>query len=228
MAKRKRLDECEQKAGPTRKSPRATRLGRAAVNVNKEDPNSGSKAPNDRSSDHDPDHGRTLRITEQTGDLFTAPDHTVLIHACNCEGHWGKGIAAQFKKRYSAAFSTYKARCENHDQADLRGTALLIPPAEEVSEGDRHLVGCLFTSLSKGRSKDKPAEIVRYTETAMKDLLRQISAYHESHESKIEQIWMCKINSGLFGVPWEDSKAALERVEVPDGVPRDVVVMSKD
>ena len=226
MAKRKRLDEFEQKAEPTRKSPRATRLGRAAVNVNKEGSTRDSQPPNDRSSDHD--HGRTLRITEQTGDLFAAPKYTVLVHACNCEGHWGKGIAAQFKKRYAAAFSTYKARCENHDQADLRGTALLILPAEEVSEGDRHLVGCLFTSLSKGRSKDKPAEIVRYTETAMKDLFRQIAAYNQANGPKIEGIWMCKINSGLFGVPWEDSKAALERVEVPDGVPRDVVVMSKD
>jgi len=227
MAKRKRLDEYEQKAEPTRKSPRATRLGRAAVNVNKEDPNSGCKAPNDRISDHDPDHGRTVRITEQTGDLFTAPDHTVLVHACNCEGHWGRGIAAQFKKRYQAAFSTYRAHCETHDQAGLRGTALLIPPVGKVPGDNRHFVGCLFTSLSKGRSKDKPAEIVRYTETAMKDLFRQIAAYNQANGPKIEGIWMCKINSGLFNVPWEDSKAALEAVKAPEGVPRDVIVMSK-
>ncbi|KAF3891950.1 hypothetical protein GY631_4499 [Trichophyton interdigitale] len=38
-------------------------------------------------------------ITEIEGDLFLAPEGAALIHACNCQGSWGKGIALEFKNR---------------------------------------------------------------------------------------------------------------------------------
>lgn len=31
----------------------------------------------------------------------------------------------------------------------------------------------------------------------------------------VEEIRMCKINSGLFNVPWETTKAVIEGIEVP-------------
>ncbi|GES62242.1 phosphatase [Aspergillus terreus] len=39
------------------------------------------------------------KITEIEGDLFSAPDGAGLIHACNCEGSWGGGIAKAFREK---------------------------------------------------------------------------------------------------------------------------------
>ena len=59
----------------------------------------------------------------------------------------------------------------------------------------------------------------------MRDLLRQVAM-----EKGIGEIRMCRINSGLFAVPWEDSKKAIEglalgKEEIPeDGAPWRIVV----
>ena len=96
------------------------------------------------------------------GDLFTAPDNSILVHACNTLGSWGSGIALTFRQNYPAQFAQYKAHCVTHGQA-LVGTCLLIP-------GDKHDIACLFTSRAYGRRKDKPAEILAATRKALIDL----------------------------------------------------------
>ena len=96
------------------------------------------------------------------GDLFTAPDHSILVHACNTLGSWGSGIALTFRQNYPAQFAQYKAHCVTHDEA-LVGTCLLIP-------GDKHDIACLFTSRAPGKDKDKPAAILAATRKALKDL----------------------------------------------------------
>lgn len=89
-----------------------------------------------------------LIINEHIGDIFAAPANALLIHACNCKGVWGRGIAAAFKAKYPAAFKIYKAHC-NKPVNQLIGKSLLIPP----QPGDRHqhYVGCVFTSVGFGR-----------------------------------------------------------------------------
>jgi len=164
------------------------------------------------------------------GDLFTAPPNTLLIHACNSKGHWGKGIALAFRENYPEAFASNEAYCKSRPSGEIPGTALLIPPADNLSVDQRHFVGCLFTSLSMGRAKDKPATILANIGPAVNDLLRQVAEWNadEHYESKVDLIWMCRINSGLFNVPWEDTKRVLETVRVPDGVPSDVTVVTRE
>ncbi|KAL4809305.1 hypothetical protein BDV18DRAFT_131747 [Aspergillus unguis] len=94
-------------------------------------------------------------ITEVEGDLFDAPDNAALIHACNCQGAWGAGIAKVFKKKYPAAFKIYNDYCRKYldkrEYLDLEfitrfstnerlmdrkirwpeGTALIIAPQRE-------------------------------------------------------------------------------------------------
>ncbi|KAL4934542.1 uncharacterized protein BDV17DRAFT_286238 [Aspergillus undulatus] len=53
-------------------------------------------------------------ITEIEGDLFDARDGAALIHACNCHGVWGSGIAKTFKQKYPAAFNAYKDYCQKY------------------------------------------------------------------------------------------------------------------
>lgn len=45
------------------------------------------------------------------GDLF-ASQAQVLVNTVNCVGIMGKGVAAEFKRRYPAMFDDYKLRCE--------------------------------------------------------------------------------------------------------------------
>ncbi|KAI6867842.1 hypothetical protein KC338_g3060 [Hortaea werneckii] len=227
-------------------------------------------------------HTNRLKVVESKGDIFAAPSNSLLIHACNCEGSWGAGIAKAFKTHYPSAYEVYHAHCTSHDPEDLIGTALLIPTfhgddhdddstrtrtksdrktntrtaagdeqlnSSEQQHKHHHFVGCLFTSRSKGAKKrDSPAQILDATGSAMRDLLEQVvkqqsdhkrtagevlssstsdNSDEENYEGKkkgqtaqngrvVEEIRMCKINSGLFNVPWEKTKAVVEGIQVPE------------
>jgi len=154
-----------------------------------------------------------FRVVEHEGDIFDAPDHSVLIHACNCFGLWGAGIAAAFRDRYPEAHDIYYKHCESFSADELVGTALLIPPSE--SEGRKHYVGCLFTSRMFGVGRDSPRQILANTGPAMEDLIEQI-AKAVRDGSTVSEIRTCHINSGLFSVPWKRSKAVMEDLKVPE------------
>ena len=168
----------------------------------------------------------TLKIIEESADIFAFPKSTLLIHACNAQGHWSAGIAKAFKDRYPAAYKIYHSHCTkpaNAASRHLSGTALLIPPqvhSRDKAEAEAgHFVGCLFTSRGKGRDKDSPATILANTGPAMRDLLSQVEAWNAGDdERKVGDLVMCRINSGLFNVPWEKTKAVLEGIEMTGDV----------
>ncbi|KAG5300434.1 ADP-ribose 1''-phosphate phosphatase [Histoplasma ohiense] len=237
-------------------------------------------------------------ITEIQGDLFDAPEGAALIHACNCQGSWGKGIAATFKEKYPAAYRIFRSHCRqylSHPQTQTQtsrqqsrilklpeGTALIIPPqpadyqlqpqpqsqtpplsnrgrgrgrgragggalhsssgltALSRPAGKKHWIICLFTSWHYGRwSRSPPDIILENTMSAMADLKRQIAAAaavaataassttspaattttttttaltatRGCEEAQLGELWGCRLNAGLFGVPWERTKAVLE------------------
>ncbi|KAK0705055.1 ADP-ribose 1''-phosphate phosphatase [Lasiosphaeris hirsuta] len=162
----------------------------------------------------------TFRITDKVGDLFDAPPNSVLIHACNCIGSWSGGIARAFRDHYPDAYRIYNAHCKRSLPERLAGTALLIAPRPDA--GKQHYIGCVFTSKRFGRAKDTPAMILRSTAPAMLDLMRQVAAEMENGE-EIGEIRMCRINSGLFSVPWQQSKRVIERLQLgEEDVPKDV------
>jgi ADP-ribose 1''-phosphate phosphatase len=173
-------------------------------------------------SEADVTNGKAFTVTEIVGDIFDAPDNTVIIHACNCLGSWSAGIALAFKQRYPKAFQVYKEHCESHSLTSLIGTALLIPPTE--TKGPCHYVGCLFTSKKYGRGRDSPAQILKSTGPAMEDLVDAIVV----EGGKVEEVRMCQINSGLFSVPWAKSREIIEGLDIGDAesVPREIKVYS--
>ncbi|EGS23968.1 putative ADP-ribose 1''-phosphate protein [Thermochaetoides thermophila DSM 1495] len=174
------------------------------------------------------------RIVPHTGSLFpTAPPNTLLIHACNTLGSWGGGIAAQFARLYPSAYKVYKSHCvrHKHNRGELVGRALLIPPLDSPSlpglkedgKGDGtgpgvrgHYIGCLFTSLAYGKKRDSEDKILAATAKAWRWLMRLVCEAEEGGEM-IREVRMCKINAGLFGVPWESTKRAIEGVELREG-----------
>jgi ADP-ribose 1''-phosphate phosphatase len=125
-------------------------------------------APNNRLISLRPPHDCIImsKLVYVTGDLFAAPQGSILVHACNTVGSWGAGIALAFRSKYPQAFQQYAAHCKDHDADDLIGSSLLIP-------GEPHDIACLFTSRAYGKRKDTPEEILDATRTAVRDLLRQ-------------------------------------------------------
>lgn len=55
----------------------------------------------------------------------------------------------------------------------------------------------------------------------MRDLLEQVRGWNEAHSGdgavRVEKVRICKINSGLFGVPWEDTVEVLEGIGLDEG-----------
>ena len=156
----------------------------------------------------------TFSVTVNKGDLFGgASADTLLIHACNTQGSWGAGIARAFRDRYPKAYIIYRNFCtREYDPATNpipTGTALLIPP---VDAGKNHWIGCLFTSAKYGKAKSSPEVIVRNTVPAMQMLLELVRL-----AGGVGEVRMCKINSGLFAVPWPKTTEALESIQVQDG-----------
>lgn len=167
-----------------------------------------------------------LRIIDKVGDLFTAPDNAVLIHACNCVGSWGAGIAAAFKQKYPVAYRIHNAHCKSKKPENLVNTAQLISPSEK--QGRKHWVGCLFTSVRFGKRRDSPEQILKATKPAMEALMAQIKEQIEKGR-EIGEVRMCQINSGLFAVPWEKSKESIETIEVDgDKVPKEVTAYVRE
>ena len=48
------------------------------------------------------------------------------------------------------------------------------------------------------------------------------------HAADIKAIRICQINSGLFAVPWERSRAVIEAIEIGENVetPKEIIVYS--
>lgn len=180
-----------------------------------------------KSPDKTKDKLNTVSLTVHKGDLFGgAPKNSLLIHACNTQGSWGAGIARAFRDRYPKAYVIYRNFCiKEHDPRSNpipTGTALLIPP---VDAGKSHWIGCLFTSAKYGKAKAKPEQIVKNTGPAMQMLLELVRlANEEGSREGVSEVRMCKINAGLFSVPWEKTAEALESIEAQEGWRTDVDV----
>lgn len=127
------------------------------------------------------------------GDLFKAPKGSIIIHAVNRKGVWGSGIAKGFADRFPLALTRYRYECFSKGDS-LLGSCLLIP------SGD-YTIGCLFTSKNYGKFVDPKNQILKNTKNAINDLIVQNINSKELH--------MCKINSGLFRVPWIETEKIL-------------------
>ncbi|KAK3902741.1 hypothetical protein C8A05DRAFT_33551 [Staphylotrichum tortipilum] len=155
----------------------------------------------------------TIHITHHTGDIFSAPPATLLIHACNTVGSWGGGIALAFRARYPSAYGIYRAHCLRSTPNQLIGTALLIPPPVSAQGKEKalgHYIGCLFTSRRYGKTRDSVEEILAATGPAVRELMGMVARLEREGKGRVGAVRMCKINSGLFAVPWEESQRVVE------------------
>ena len=128
-------------------------------------------------------------IKFKTGDIFDADLGTYLVHACNCQGMWGSGIAAQFAIEFPKSYAEYREYCRIGDAAP--GDILIC------DEERGRTVVCLFTSRDYGKLVDSPEKILEATKHALMYLPTD------------KPIHMPLINSGKFLVPWSDTAALI-------------------
>ncbi|KAI5967992.1 POA1 [Candida margitis] len=144
-----------------------------------------------------------------TGDLFRhtaqAGKPIVLAHACNTGGSWGGGIAAVFRKKFPQANSEYSNYC--HNNTNLLGKSLLLK-ADDFTDTNIY-IACLFTS----DFNQSPEQIASYTYKSLEHLATQLQSVSDIESNgPMKVVNMPKINAGIFGVPWELTKAELEKV----------------
>ena len=79
-----------------------------------------------------------MSVTVKIGDMFESECQT-LVNTVNCVGVMGKGIAAEFKKRYPEMYKEYKSRCDAHQvrlgepylYTDMLGNSVLMFPTKD-------------------------------------------------------------------------------------------------
>lgn len=134
-------------------------------------------------------------LTEIKGNLFEANVET-LVNAVNCVAVMGKGIALQFRQRFSEDyFKDYKAACKN---GDLRIGKVHIYSLN--SENDpRFIVN--FPTKNHWRDKSR----IEYIDSGLQSLVEEIKLH------KIKSIAMPALGCGLGGLDFEDVRFLVEK-----------------
>lgn len=150
-----------------------------------------------------------MPLIYKKGDVLSDKQADVFCHACNCQHVWGAGVAKQFKEKFPWAFE-----CEEflHRAGLLHlGEAEYYQPCEESEPNESGPdVVCLYTSSGYGKNKDSVDDIVLNTSKAL--------AYCATWFDRGIIIASPKINSGLFGVPWERTAELIEAFVTLTGV----------
>ena len=124
------------------------------------------------------------------GDIFTSPTQTI-VNPVNTVGVMGKGLAAEFKRRYPDMYAGYRTACEKH---------LLVPGKLMLfRECDYQVL--LFPTKEDWLDPSR----IEYIEAG---LAKFVSSY-ESHG--ITSIGFPRLGCGCGGLNWQSVKSVMER-----------------
>lgn len=144
---------------------------------------------------------RYIQSTE--GDVLElAPKGSFIVHAVNCMGVWGNGIAKQIKEKYPKSFKDYRTYC----------SSIIIPGDCRVApEENGHRIVSLFTSKGFGAAVDNKEKILLNTRKSLESFVMYIKSTSENVGKEIK-VYSNQFNSGLFNVPWSASYNILNEV----------------
>lgn len=132
-----------------------------------------------------------MELEYKRGNLFKDINVGVIyLHACNAQGHWGAGIATQFKSIFPKSFVAHTKKSNN-------------PGDGYVLDCGSYKVACLITSKHYGRRKDPPKKILVQTYMAILSVLEDVP--------EGATIYSPKINSGYFATPWDATEKVIIR-----------------
>lgn len=150
-----------------------------------------------------------MTISFKKGDMFSEPVEAI-VNTVNCVGVMGKGVALEFKKRWSENFKAYKKLC---DAKELSPGQMFIFDTNELfaPEGPRFLVN--FPTKAHWRSKSK----LSYIADGLDALARDIET------NNIKSIAIPPLGCGNGGLDWSEVKPLIEtKLGNLDGV--DIIV----
>jgi O-acetyl-ADP-ribose deacetylase (regulator of RNase III) len=128
------------------------------------------------------------------GNIFEIDGVYNYAHGCNCAGAMGKGIAIQFKKRFSKMYVEYKSLCNRGEFS--------LGDAFEYNYGEGYVYN-LGTQLTWKTKAD-----IFALEQSLKNMLIHAS------KNNIEKIALPKIGAGLGGLMWDDVKNVINKVSI--------------
>src|SRR5664280_3759889 len=124
-------------------------------------------------------------IIQAQGDLL-ADDVDALVNTVNCVGVMGKGIALQFKRRYSDVFKVYERACK---QGDVQIGRMLVVPTHQL-DCPSWMIN--FPTKRHWRSSSK----IEYIEAGLANL-RQVIQEHG-----IKSVAIPPLGAGNGGLDW--------------------------
>ncbi|QOT19483.1 macro domain-containing protein [Paenarthrobacter sp. YJN-5] len=140
-----------------------------------------------------------MTFEQVQGDLFAQRDVAAIGHGVNCRGVMGRGIAVEFRRRFSDMFDSYREEC----------LAKRLRP------------GMLFPwPLPNGRwvynlaSQDEPGR--NATDEALESALIAVLEHSRAHE--VASVALPLIGAGIGGMTPRTTIATMERVAGPSPV----------
>ncbi|WP_417749122.1 macro domain-containing protein [Rosistilla oblonga] len=127
------------------------------------------------------------------GDILKA-EAEALVNTVNCVGVMGRGIAAQFKKKFEENFKAYKKAC---DAGELRPGMMLVFD-NETFINPRYVVN--FPTKNHWRAKSKIVDI----ESGLEALVEVV------RDRKINSIAIPPLGCGLGGLRWSEVRPRIE------------------
>lgn len=137
-------------------------------------------------------------IEETRGNLLEAKAEA-LVNAVNCVGVMGKGVALQFRQKFSEEyFKDYKRACQNGD--------LIIGKVHvySLSSDGAHRFIINFPTKNHWREKSRFEDI----ESGLQSLVEAVEKHH------IKSIAMPALGCGLGGLDWNEVKPLIKKAFV--------------
>lgn len=127
------------------------------------------------------------------GDILTA-EAEALVNTVNCVGVMGRGIAAQFKKKFEENFKAYKKVC---DAGKLRPGIMFVFDSETLLN-PRYVIN--FPTKDHWRAKSKMEDI----ESGLEALVDEV------RKRRIKSIAIPPLGCGLGGLNWSEVRPKIE------------------
>jgi O-acetyl-ADP-ribose deacetylase (regulator of RNase III) len=140
-------------------------------------------------------------IELRRGDILKA-DAEALVNTVNCVGVMGRGIALQFRKKFSENYEEYRQVCE---KGKLKVGMMLIHDLHRLMN-PRYIVNFPTKRHWKGKSR------IEDIDAGLKTLIEEVRA------RGIRSIAIPPLGCGLGGLDWPDVRIRIERAfrDLPD------------
>ncbi|SET32932.1 macro domain-containing protein [Thorsellia anophelis] len=133
-------------------------------------------------------------IIFKTGNIFTE-NVEAIVNPVNCVGVMGRGIALQFKQRYTENYKDYVAACNRKEvqpgKMFVHRNKLLINPSFIIN----------FPTKRHWRNQSKIEDI----QLGLKDLIKVIG------ELNIQSVALPALGSGLGGLNWNEVRIEIQK-----------------